>query len=423
MKKTTIMVFLVVWMLTSCAHKESIFIEIGDKAVEENNSFTDENGCIQPTINYAYGINLPSEDELDSFPKFILPDDSWVRMAHFPEGLASGDIVFVYQNEEELEVWIKGRRQNELAVNNLNYNANFSSYWIYSAGSNEWQMLSATTGDGEVMADYLFTGWDGNLYAVNLPITESGDPFPLLSKFDRSSLRFESIEQSIEITREIVTEPYDIIPLVNSKGYLWLIVVGDGIYSYTVSMNAYDKQFDFSNELILEMENYEIPYANVGADDKIYYLFSEPVLNYGEKAWPLYTFDTNKKSSGRILPYLVPWPFRYTSFLGDTQGNIWFDNAGWLGSDENWYQLVPSSIFIGFSHDVYTSRLSPAKVLLESEDQILWFHHENGMMYLDPSEEKWCWFTTYQSNIIEDPEGDLWMIADGKLYKRPVIEK
>jgi|GEM_PF-4418861 len=28
--------------------------------------------------------------------------------------------------------------------------------------------------------------------------------------------------------------------------------------------------------------------------------------------------------------------------------------------------------------------------------------------------------TYYQSNIVEDTDGNLWMIADGKLYKYPL---
>jgi ligand-binding sensor domain-containing protein len=59
-------------------------------------------------------------------------------------------------------------------------------------------------------------------------------------------------------------------------------------------------------------------------------------------------------------------------------------------------------------------------ILMESSDNRLWFESENGLVWLDPSEGKWCWFTTVQSNIVEDEEHNLWMIANEKLYKYPL---
>jgi len=68
-------------------------------------------------------------------------------------------------------------------------------------------------------------------------------------------------------------------------------------------------------------------------------------------------------------------------------------------------------------------RWKSPKVVLESSDDRVWFQSdENGMVWLDPDEEQWCWFTTEKSNIVEDAEGNLWMIADGKLYKNAIGE-
>ncbi len=84
-------------------------------------------------------------------------------------------------------------------------------------------------------------------------------------------------------------------------------------------------------------------------------------------------------------------------------------------------QIHQPSIFITLSRESpFSSRLSTPKILLESADGKLWFHHENGMISLDPKKGEWCWFTTYQSNIVEDSQHNLWMIADGKLYTYPL---
>ena len=424
MNKTNIIfIFLIICIFASCSSKDYVFTEADESAVEENVISIDENGCIQPTINYAYDINLPSEIEINTFPKNIYPSEPWVESGILPEGLVFGDIVYAYQDKKDVEIWIKDRRYHEFAVDNLNFKGKFSGYWVYSTSSKEWEQIPALTNDGKALADTLFTGQNGDLYAVDLPINP-GNPFPLLSKFDRSDKKFESIEKTNEVSTKMRTEPYGIISLIDSKGNVWFLVDGDGIYTYNIGMNTFEKQFGFSNDLIPGLENYKVRNAKMGTGDKIYYLF------YGENtksSWmvefPLYIFETENQNTGRIVPQLSPWPLNYTSFLPDSKENIWFDNVGWIDSKDVWYQLVPSPIFVGLGRsDVYASRLSPAQILLESSDHVLWFHHDNGMMYLDPEKEQWCWFTTYQSNIIEDFEGGLWMIADRRLFKRPLVK-
>jgi hypothetical protein len=57
------------------------------------------------------------------------------------------------------------------------------------------------------------------------------------------------------------------------------------------------------------------------------------------------------------------------------------------------------------------------EVVLESTDGRLWFRSTNGTVSLNPQKGDWCWFTTYQSNIVEDSNRVLWMIADGTVHQ------
>ena len=149
----------------------------------------------------------------------------------------------------------------------------------------------------------------------------------------------------------------------------------------------------------------------------IFYLVFEPNLYTNNNIW-LYRFEIETKSFERIAIKLEPWPLA-SSIFADHSGRLWFGAIGWLEPNGAWYQMLRSPIFVtdtlwsGMEH-----RWKSPEIILESSDNRLWYRSfENGLIWLNPEKGKWCWFTTEQSNIVEDEDHNLWMIADGKLYK------
>jgi hypothetical protein len=59
---------------------------------------------------------------------------------------------------------------------------------------------------------------------------------------------------------------------------------------------------------------------------------------------------------------------------------------------------------------------------MDTQDGRLWYSSLRGSGWVNPATAQWCLFTTYQSNILEDSTGNLWMIADGDLYKYSLEE-
>jgi len=100
------------------------------------------------------------------------------------------------------------------------------------------------------------------------------------------------------------------------------------------------------------------------------------------------------------------------------------DSIAYRTKSGEWYQIQRSPLFIsGVKGSFGDFQYQTPEVILESSDGRIWFLHSyNGMITLDPSTGTWCWFTTYQSNIVEDTDHNLWMIADNKLYKLPLGE-
>ena len=107
----------------------------------------------------------------------------------------------------------------------------------------------------------------------------------------------------------------------------------------------------------------------------------------------------------------------YHLFVDHTD-RLWFHDYGWLEPDGTWYQIIRSPVFIseGMQDYIRYSWERP-DIVIESLDGLLWFRFTMGLVRLDPRTAKWCWFTTYPSNIVEDQDHTLWMIADGKLYR------
>jgi len=121
---------------------------------------------------------------------------------------------------------------------------------------------------------------------------------------------------------------------------------------------------------------------------------------------------------------LTLWTGGYSNILVDHTGNLWLDSVGWKTPTEDWYQIHPPSIFVtNLKQGALDSRFQYPQIEIESSDNRLWFSSDNGMVWLDPEKGEWCWFTTYQSNIVEDSDRNLWMIADNKLYKLPLGEQ
>jgi hypothetical protein len=102
----------------------------------------------------------------------------------------------------------------------------------------------------------------------------------------------------------------------------------------------------------------------------------------------------------------------------DHSGRLWLDDHAWMNSDGVWYDVVRSPVFITDKSDAGPNYVWDfPKVVFESSDGRLWFRSMNGMVSLNPEKGEWCWFTTEQSNIVEDSDHNLWMVADNKLYK------
>lgn len=107
----------------------------------------------------------------------------------------------------------------------------------------------------------------------------------------------------------------------------------------------------------------------------------------------------------------------------DRMGRLWVDDRGWLDfsnpNNPQWHKVVRSPVFLSdaISPENQYGWSRPYQ-MFQSSDGAYWFSDANvGMVRLNPRTGEWCKFTTGDSSITEDKQGNLWIAVFGKLYK------
>jgi hypothetical protein len=355
--------------------------------------------CISPPETFAYSLN-PQDDYIQ------FPDTS----AFLPGQLVStiesdfefADIFGIRIQGNHQEIWLGARQRKFL---------------IYDPNLEEWDEALFGLGN-RIWIEKLFFTPDGTVFGVP-DLTEHDKPsgFSVLSKYNEESKTFEFVKTLQGIPISSKSDVYTVTQVVfdSQRGLFWFLVPDDAIYSYDPETQEIEKHINIPGE-----EEYDILEARISGSGKIYFLsyrgFVYAHIN-GNGNFMLTKFDPVTSLVEQFSLPLLPWPPAYHLFV-DRSERIWFGTAGWLDPDGTWYQMFPSPIFltnIRFSGLDY--RWQSPTIELESKDGRIWMKSANGLVWLDPDEEKWCWCSSRSSNIFEDVDGNLWIVADNKLYK------
>lgn len=135
--------------------------------------------------------------------------------------------------------------------------------------------------------------------------------------------------------------------------------------------------------------------------------------------------------SGQVSEYKIP-SYGYAlsggmaSFYFAEDDKVWLNDKMWFNNDMDFsdvYYVVRSPIFIGPSPGLMAPyEWMEANLHAETPDGRYWFRSFVGAAWFEPESGEWCMFTTSDSNILKDSEGNLWMTYDNSLYMLPASE-
>lgn len=358
--------------------------------------------CIPPITTFAYtvkmdGIKIPA----------TLPPSPWRIETPLPANLLQGNLTIARTINGHSEIWLTVNPYNSFLPEASGAVHQFA---IYSSDTKTWEVVSAEVESAEVYVRNLFVFSDGSLWGQNIK-DESSDlsGVPLFSKFNEQNKVFEFVKKSKDIPviqKELVDTPSRWSKVfLDSKDIFWIFAHRDAIYNFNPMTSKTTR--------LLEISNY-VSGVTSAPNGGFYINSGDLFFSSGQ----LYHYLPETNSMKPLVVRLEPFP-AYQSIFLDHKNQLWLDNLGWLEPDgTTWYQIQRSPLFI--TNTLWSGaeyRWKPGFIEIESTNGILWFSSDNGMISLDPDKGEWCWFTTYQSNIVEDSNRNLWMIADGKLYK------
>lgn len=345
------------------------------------------------------------------------PLEPWHKEFELPQNPSNPDggyYLYAIQRHDNVdEIWIgSGSWEGVIGASET-----YANYLVYYANTGKFKKVFSQIDNLETPApSVLLPIKNGDIFGMRT-FNNSAHNVPIIVKLNRSEQRFENI---IDSSNLLTTDNLPRIDsyTVDANEQLWMI---SGEYLYKFDLKS------FASERYPIIDNERGDYLSdiaFSPDEGILYLIAIGQPN-------LISFSIEKERVVETLPISLPIGQSYyqenklavSRMFLDSSRRLWVHDYGWMEQDKKWYPVI--SRFSGFYGHLEDAPYDlhgwlSTKLIFESSDGRLWFRSDNGTAWLNPAKSEWCWFTTYQSNIVEDSDHNLWMIADGKLYKNPL---
>lgn len=376
-----------------------------------------DNGCIPPLEEgVAYPTDLNPLKPIPGQNLIVAPLPPWELVSALPERMTMGLSLFSRASNGHIEIWVKNGKDWDKNPDGI---LRAFVFLIYTPDTGKWKEVSAMVSGSNIAVGYLFTAKDGSLWGAigDIGILPSPGAKSTLAKYNEQTEKFEFAMEASDIpaTRIVPGSEFSLWNKVlqDNMGVFWILVNNNGIYRFDPVTNLSEKYADTPST------EWGWGDTAISSDGYIYYYFRDgSYMSYGLEDTILLRFDTKTKVVERVGIYLDGTTY-FNGMLVDDMNRLWLGGAGFRDASGNWFQIQKAPIFIvNYFHDRETNRWISPSILMQSSDGRYWFDSSNGRAWLDLKQDKWCWFTTYyHSNMVEDVDHNLWMIADEKLYK------
>lgn len=365
-----------------------LFLTACEPVHETNN----ENSCIPAYTEFAYfaGEGTPYPEEP------VLPPDPWT-------------LETIIDLEESSPIFLGVR----ILPNNV-YEFWLMAWWedtIYTLKSDDYELrpvnLNESISKPYLYMDDVFIMSDNSVWTTHDLIFGSNSS--ILGKYNDITNEIVPVDKLVDINHNTT---WDTQVLLNQqKDQFWFLVPYGNIYSYDPSSDTLEKHMAIGDKLPGGAEI--APGGNI-------YIYSYRHENSNQGAPDaLFEYSPNEESIKQI-PFSLNSISHPVNLFIDKSERLWVDSEGWMEPGGTWYQMLHSPLFLSTRGEINdwggVWHWFPPSVEFEGPEDVLWFSGLGGTYSLSVSEGTWCWVSTYHQIEI-DSLGNIWMVADGKLYK------
>jgi hypothetical protein len=342
-----------------------------------------DEACLPPLTTFAFPNGETNITPPPQSP--VLPPSEWRLVSTLPnfDKLSEYRLALISYDDQYSDIWILAN--------------NGQGLFQYRTDTKEWSVNKTTNAS---TSSLLFLDSEGNVWSARVDTLAS---IPFLSRYDKEKGEFIPVYDNGDTWNLTVSSVK-----VDDEGIFWMMVNNRGVHQLT-SFNP------STLKATIQLESPDYGYSlEISPDNKI--LFGDQKDN---------SIIAYSPTTGKVDSYKIPLTVYFGSYIElflDSYGRLWVNDFGWMdlsgSTPHQWFTVVRSPVFIDFPEGIGQWAWPRPTFSTESPDGLLWFRTIRGTGWLDTKTGTWCLFTTYDSDILQDREHTLWMLADGKLFER-----
>jgi len=159
------------------------------------------------------------------------------------------------------------------------------------------------------------------------------------------------------------------------------------------------------------------------------------VFSYSVRDKGVYTFRINTELEKTLINYInysklsIDLEHPGPQLFLDRTNRLWIGDYGWINLTEN-ADYYANSAIIYRSPVLVSADINPEAPYVWARpvptavtaDRRVWYQSIRGTAWFQPETGEWCMFSTSRSKVLEDSDGNLWMVYDNALYMLPASE-
>lgn len=374
--------------LTSCTLIENI-----SSGQNQGLADTAQEACMEPLFKNAIPIG---EDGFYYYPEFnkkeeLAPSKPWRKVSILPFSIdKSLDFLFSREVDDIEELWFKAVEEKIV------------HYWTFYPETGIWQNRINLTSVKSVFMDSNSKIW--------FLVIEENEIKLFVYNEDTYQAEFR-MDLDLSLTEYVLSDVR-----YSNKHSLWLLGVNkntskDVVFNLNLETGKIYERFQSDHQLF-----------NLAVDRE------GRVFTFNSLEGRIERFNPEDDTISQLI---IPEDYislyaGYPKFFFSEDNWVFLNDRAIFYNDEGLSQLhipVRSPIFISTEYDyAFPFAWESPEAQIDTEDGRIWYKSMRGLAWHQPETGEWCMFTTANSNIVKDSDGNLWMVYDNALYMLPASE-